>query len=76
MYSDENKPEEKTDEPNRSRRQKLGRYYGRKMESAYKRWDSKQTNWERSSSSMKGLMGQFGANLDVPFKSIAMFADK
>jgi hypothetical protein len=32
------------------------------------------TNWERSGSSMMGWMSRINAGLDVPFKSIALFA--
>lgn len=63
-----------SEESTSSRRQRIGQYYGKKMEHAYKRYDPKQTNWDRSGSSVKGLLTRFSSDLDVPFKSIAMFA--
>lgn len=44
------------------------------MERVSQKKDSKQANWDRSSSSMKGMMARFSSELDVPFKSIALFA--
>jgi len=44
------------------------------MERVSQERGSKQANWEKSSSSMKGLMTKFGSELDMPFKSIALFA--
>ncbi|MHA1614421.1 MAG: hypothetical protein ACTSYJ_06210 [Candidatus Thorarchaeota archaeon] len=57
-----------------SRRQRITQYYGKKMERFSREKDSTPINWDRSSSSMKGAMAKFGNDLDVPFKSIAMFA--
>jgi len=44
------------------------------MEHAYKKTNPKQTSWDRSTSSMKGWMSKFGNDLEIPFKSIAIFA--
>ncbi len=57
-----------------SRRQRVAQYYADKMKRFSREKDSTPINWDRSSSSMKGAMTKFGSELDVPFKSIAMFA--
>jgi len=60
-----------------SRRQRVGQVYAKKMEQFHLSKDKESPppiNWSRSSSSMKGMLARFGADLDVPFKSIAMFA--
>ena len=63
-----------SEEPTSSRRQRIGQYYAKKIEPVSRKKDKTQVSWDRSSSSMKGSVSQFGANLDVPFKSIALFA--
>jgi len=54
--------------------QRVGRYYAKKTGSAYKRTNPRMTNWEKSGSSMMEWMSRFGSGLEVPFKSIALFA--
>jgi len=62
------------EEPTSSRRQRIGQYYAKKVERVSSENNKKSVNWDKSSSSMKGVVAQFGANLDVPFKSIALLA--
>jgi hypothetical protein len=72
MYSDEEESEGFNSDL--SRKQRLSRYYGRKMEHAYQRLDPKQTNWERSGASMRGWIARFGSELDIPYRSILLFS--
>jgi hypothetical protein len=53
---------------------RLAHYYANKTAGAYERMNPKKTNWERSGVSLSGWMNQFTGGLDLPFKSIAIFA--
>ncbi|MHA2064550.1 MAG: hypothetical protein ACXABY_09245 [Candidatus Thorarchaeota archaeon] len=53
---------------------RVGQYYAKKMGSTYKTTNPRIENWEKSGSSMMGWMSRLGSGLDVPFKSIALFA--
>jgi hypothetical protein len=55
-------------------RHRLANYYATKAASAYERMDPEKTNWERPGVSLKGWMNQFTGGLDLPFKSIVLFA--
>ncbi len=72
MHSSESDPYTETQPVSRSNR--VAQYYAKKMGPVYKRMDPKTTNWEKSGASMMGWMSGFGSGLDVPFKSIALFA--
>jgi hypothetical protein len=74
MSSRDTRSNEEQGESASSLRQRVGRYYGMKMEHAYRKSDPKQTNWERSSSSLKGMLARFGSEIEIPYKSIALFA--
>lgn len=62
------------EEPTSSRRQRIGQYYAKRVERVSRDSKKREANWDKSSSSMKGAVSQFGANLDLPFKSITLFA--
>jgi len=57
-----------------SRSHRVGQYYSRKMGSAYKMTHPRTSSWEKSGSSMMGWLSRFGSGIDVPFRSIALFA--
>jgi hypothetical protein len=52
---------------------RLWRYYSSKMSHAYQIMHPRETNWEQSAASLKGGIAKFGASLDLPFKSLAIF---
>lgn len=56
-----------------SRMQRVKQYYASRMSGTYKSTDPRKTTWEKSGASTIGWMSKFGASLDMPFKSIALF---
>lgn len=68
MYPSESEQEQPT-----SRAGRVARYYATKTGAAYKHTDPKTTNWSQSGASMMGWFSRFGAGMDLPFKSIALF---
>lgn len=56
-----------------SRGHRVKKYYASKVARPYRQMNPRKTTWERSGASMMGWMSRFGAGLDMPFKSIAMF---
>ncbi len=52
-------------------KQRIKHYYAAKVKELE---EDQNKNWERSGGSLKGWMNQFTGGLDLPFKSIAIFA--
>ncbi|MFX1485356.1 MAG: hypothetical protein ACFFCP_19460, partial [Promethearchaeota archaeon] len=56
-----------------SRMQRVKQYYATRISGAYESADPRKTTWAKSGASMIGWISRFGASLDMPFKSIALF---